>query len=160
MDGTSNDKSDQSFDVIIYTDGACVGNPGPGGWACILEHPKTGVRRKLSGGARQTTNNRMELQAVIEGVRALKKPCRVKVVTDSQYVSVGMTEWVHNWIKYNWRRGKKANSQPVKNVEFWQELVELCKPHEVTFQYVRGHSGHPENEECDRMAVAESLRFR
>jgi ribonuclease HI len=102
----------------------------------------------------------MELQAVIEGLRALKKPCRVKVVTDSEYVSRGMTEWLPKWIKYDWRRGRKPNSEPVKNVEFWQALVELSKPHQVTFQHVRGHSGHPENEECDRMAVAESLRFR
>lgn len=150
---------EQAYDVIIYTDGACTGNPGPGGWACILKHPKTGRQKELSGGVWRTTNNRMELQAVIEGIRALKHRCRVKVVTDSRYVSRGMSEWVCNWIANNWRRGKSKNSKPVKNVEYWKELVHLCEQHDVTFEHVRGHAGHPENEACDRIAVAEARRF-
>ena len=102
----------------------------------------------------------MELQAVIEGLRTLKRKCRVKVVTDSQYVQRGITQWVPKWIRNDWRRGSKAGSEPVKNVEYWKTLVDLCCRHDVTFQHVRGHAGHPENEECDRMAVAEAERFR
>jgi ribonuclease HI len=147
------------YDVILFTDGACTGNPGPGGWGCILRHTKTGREKRLSGGSADTTNNRMEMQAVIEGLRALKERCRVKVVTDSQYVSRGMTEWVPNWIANDWRRGKKSNSPPVKNVELWTTLVTLCDEHDVAFEFVPGHTGHPENEECDRMAVAEARRF-
>jgi ribonuclease HI len=147
------------YDVILYTDGACLGNPGPGGWAFILRHTKTERRKRRSGGAPATTNNRMELQAVIEGLRELKRRCRVLVVTDSQYVSKGMSEWLPQWVAHNWRRGKKKDSKPVKNVEFWKTLAALCEMHDVTFQHIRGHAGHPENEECDRMAVAESRRF-
>ncbi len=143
-----------AFEVILFTDGACSGNPGPGGWGTILRHVTTGSEKRLSGGDPDTTNNRMEMQAVIEGLKALKKsPLRVQVVTDSQYVSRGMTEWLPGWLRNNWRRGKKANSPPVKNVDLWKELVTLCNQHEVEFQFVRGHAGHPENEECDRMAV-------
>jgi ribonuclease HI len=149
----------EDYDVILYTDGACVGNPGPGGWAYILRHTKTGRRKQRSGGAPATTNNRMELQAVIEGLEALKRRCRVLVITDSQYVSKGMSEWLPRWVAHNWRRGKKKDSKPVKNVEFWKKLAALCEMHDVTFQHIRGHAGHPENEECDRMAVAESQRF-
>lgn len=153
-------RPDAEYDVLLYTDGACTGNPGPGGWACILRHIKTGTERKLSGGEGETTNNRMELQAVIEGLQTLKRKCRVKVVTDSQYVQLGITQWVSKWIRNDWRKGSKASSEPVKNAEYWKALVELCRRHDVTFQHVRGHAGHPENEECDRMAVAEAERFR
>ena len=141
-------------EVILFTDGACTGNPGPGGWAYILRHSPTGKEQRGSGGAAETTNNRMELTAVIEGLKALKRPTTVRVVTDSQYVSNGMSLWVANWIRNNWRRGKK----PVKNVELWKELVELCDRHEVVFEHVFGHAGHAENEECDRMAVREAHR--
>jgi len=142
------------YDVILFTDGACSGNPGPGGWACILRHVQTGVEKRLSGGDPRTTNNRMELSAVIEGLAALKQsPLRVQVVTDSEYVSRGMTEWLPGWLRNDWRRGSKANSPPVKNAEYWKRLVALCDRHEVDFRHVRGHAGHPENEECDRMAV-------
>jgi ribonuclease HI len=148
-----------AFDVILYTDGACRGNPGPGGWACILRHVGTGKEKRLSGGEPETTNNRMELQAVIEGLRAITRPCRVKVVTDSRYVQRGMSEWLEKWIANDWRRGSKAGSKPVKNVAYWQQLASLCERLDVVFEHIRGHAGHPENEACDRMAVAESMRF-
>jgi ribonuclease HI len=148
-------------DVILFTDGACSGNPGPGGWAYILRHVPTKRERRASGADRRTTNNKMELTAVIEGLRALKRPSVVRVVTDSQYVSRGMTEWLPAWIRNNWRRGAGPGKPQVKNAELWQALVKACEPHTVTFEYVPGHAGHPENEECDRMAVAaiEQLRF-
>jgi len=139
-------------DVIVYTDGACSGNPGPGGWAVLLKHPATGKIKKLSGGAGHTTNNRMELTGAIEGLSAIKgdKRLRVRLVSDSEYVLKGLTEWIDNWIAKGWRRGK----QPVKNVDLWKKLHALTQCFEMTYEYVRGHSGHPENEECDRLAVA------
>jgi len=147
----------EAVDVILFTDGACSGNPGPGGWACILRHCATGYEKRLSGGEPLTPNNRMELMAVIQGLAALKRaPLRVRVVTDSQYVSRGMTEWVPRWQAAGWRRKRpgKARALPVKNLELWKRLVELCSQHKVEFQFVAGHAGHPENEECDRLAVA------
>ncbi len=143
-------------DVILYTDGACSGNPGPGGWAAILKHPATDTVRKFSGGNRNTTNNRMELTAAIEGLGALKtgKRCRVRLVSDSEYVINGLTQWISGWIANGWRRGKKAGAPPVKNVDLWQRLYALTKQHDMSYEHVRGHTGHPENEECDRMAVA------
>lgn len=142
-------------DVILYTDGACSGNPGPGGWAAILVHPNSGSIRRLSGGQRETTNNRMELTAVIQGLKALKaaKRWRVHVVSDSEYVVNGMTQWLPSWLKNNWRRGSKPRSGPVKNADLWQILVEQRDRFDLTFEHVRGHAGHPENEECDRLAV-------
>lgn len=140
-------------EVILYTDGACSGNPGPGGWAFILTHPATGSVKKTADGVADTTNNRMELTAVIEGLRALKHRTRVRVVSDSEYVVKGMTAWVGKWIKNDWRRGRRS-TEPVKNADLWKTLVDLCGRHEVSFELVRGHSGHPANEECDRMAVA------
>lgn len=148
------DSQDQAAEVVLYTDGACKGNPGPGGWGYILKHSHSRAVKKDSGGAAQTTNNKMELQAVIEGLRALKRRTSVRVVTDSQYVSRGMNEWVQGWIRQGWRRGRGPDSKPVKNVELWQELVKLCGRHDVSFVHVLGHAGHPENEECDRMATA------
>lgn len=145
--------SDRS-EVLLFTDGACSGNPGPGGWAFILRHVATGKETRGSGGEPSTTNNRMELSAVIEGLARLKRRTAVRVVTDSQYVCKGMTEWVTGWIRNNWRRKSKSGSQPIKNVDLWQKLVELCDVHAVEFEHVRGHAGHPENEECDEMAVA------
>ena len=143
-------------DVIVYTDGACSGNPGRGGWAAILKHPATGRVRKLSGGDPDTTNNRMEMIAAIEGLRAIKGEgrLRVRLVSDSKYVLQGLTEWIGGWIANGWRRGKKPGSPPVKNVDLWQELHGLAQRHDMTYEHVRGHAGHPENEECDRMAVA------
>ena len=151
--------SDQP-DVIIYTDGACSGNPGPGGWAAILRHPATGSDKKLSGGDPETTNNRMELMAAIQGIRAVKGRQCVRLVSDSEYVLKGLTVWIHGWIANNWRRGRKAGAPPVKNADLWQTLHELVQQHEMTYEHVRGHSGHPENEECDRLAVAAIERVR
>lgn len=135
--------------VEIFTDGACSGNPGPGGWGAILrmgEHEKL-----LSGSEAQTTNNRMELMAVIAALEALKKPCRVTITTDSQYVMKGMTEWLPGWKRKNWRTAAK---KPVKNAELWQRLDAAQSMHELEWQWVRGHSGHPENERADQLAVA------
>ncbi len=144
-------------DVILYTDGACSGNPGPGGWAAILRHPDTDTVRKFAGGNRNTTNNRMELTAAIEGLGALKtdKRYRVRLVSDSEYVINGLTQWISGWIANGWRRGKKAGAPPVKNVDLWQKLYALTERHDMSYEHVRGHTGHPENEECDRMAVAQ-----
>lgn len=136
--------------VELYTDGACSGNPGPGGWAYILRHPSTGAQREAAGGDGQTTNNRMELQAVIEGLRALSRPSSVDLYSDSQYVLNGLNEWMAGWKKRGW---KTAGKQPVKNVDLWKVLDELIERHTVRFHWVRGHNDHPENERCDRLAV-------
>ncbi len=140
----------------MYTDGACSGNPGPGGWAAILKHPTTGTVKRLSGAEPSTTNNRMELTAVIKGLGALKAgtPRRVHLVSDSEYVIKGLTQWIKDWIANNWRRGRKAGSPPVKNVDLWKTLHALVERHDLTYEHVRGHAGHPENQECDRLAVA------
>ena len=144
----------QADELVLFTDGACSGNPGPGGWGYILRHVASGKQKKGSGGQSLTTNNKMELSAVIEGLKSLHKSSVVRVVTDSQYVSKGMTEWVKGWIRNDWMRGSGRKKEPVKNRELWEELVRLCDEHRVTFQHVKGHAGHAENEECDRMAVA------
>ncbi len=151
-------KPDDPPDVIVYTDGACSGNPGPGGWAAILKHPRTGAEKHLCGGEPRTTNNRMELTAAIEGLRAIngKPPLRVRLVSDSEYVIRGLTEWIEGWIAAGWRRGKK----PLKNADLWKTLYELTRRFEMSYEHVRGHTGHPENEECDRLAVAQIERFR
>lgn len=135
--------------VEIFTDGACSGNPGPGGWGAILrmgEHEKT-----FSGSEAQTTNNRMEMMAVIAALEALKHPCHVTITTDSQYVMKGMTEWLPGWKQKNWRTAAK---KPVKNVELWQRLDAAQSRHRIEWQWVRGHSGHPDNERADQLAVA------
>ncbi len=142
-------------EVTIYTDGACSGNPGAGGWGTILVYK--GKERELSGGAAETTNNRMELTAVIEGLKALKEPCKVTVVTDSQYVANGINlGWAEGWKKNGWR---KKDKKPALNPELWDELLSLIAKHEVTIEWVKGHDGHPENERCDKMAVAESQKY-
>jgi ribonuclease HI len=146
--------------VQLFTDGACSGNPGPGGWAYILRHPASGAEKEASGGASETTNNRMELQAVISGLTALTRPSRVEVITDSAYVAKGCREWMPNWKKNNWRRREGKRWKPVKNVELWQQLDELLDRHEVRFTIVKGHSGHPENERCDELAVAAIGHYR
>ena len=134
----------------IYTDGACSGNPGPGGWGTILS--ARGVKKELSGGERSTTNNRMELTAVIRGLQALKRPCKVTVVTDSKYVADAVTlGWAKKWKAQGWMRNKKEKAL---NPDLWEELLTLLSIHEVTFSWVKGHAGHPENERCDEMAVA------
>ncbi len=147
------DSKDHPDFVRLYTDGACSGNPGPGGWAFILDHPATGERRKEAGAERHTTNNRMELMGVIEGLAVLKRPCQVEIVTDSQYVAKGMSEWMPNWKRQGWNRKEKGVLKPVMNVDLWQRLDGLLVGHRVSVTHVLGHRGHVENEECDRMAV-------
>ena len=152
MKKTTDNKGNE---IILYADGACSGNPGPGGWGVILKHSGTGQTREYSSGEKQTTNNRMELMAVISGLEAIVKPSRVTVVTDSQCVVKGMTEWIDNWIAKRWRT---ANKKPVKNVDLWQRLLELAGKHQVSWQWIEGHAGHPENERCDKLAVAAAAR--
>ena len=133
--------------VYLYTDGACKGNPGPGGWGVLMRYGRH--EKELFGGEAQTTNNRMELSAVIEGLAALTRPCRVVICTDSQYVKNGMEKWIHGWKRNGW---KTAAKQPVKNAELWQRLDELAAQHQIEWQCVRGHTGHPENERADELA--------
>lgn len=137
--------------VHLFTDGACSGNPGPGGWAYILRHPATAQEREGSGGEKETTNNRMELRAVIEGLLALTKPSLVDLYSDSQYVLKGLKEWMVNWKKNGWRTSDK---KPVKNKELWEQLDKLKHIHELRFHWIKGHNEHPENERCDQLAVA------
>ncbi len=146
--------------VQLFTDGACRGNPGPGGWAYILKHPASGTDKEDSGGRELTTNNQMELQALIEGLQALKSPSQVEVVTDSVYVANGSREWMPNWKANNWRRRVGNKWKPVKNEEQWRRLDELLSQHQVRFTVVRGHSGHPENERCDELAVAAAMEYQ
>jgi ribonuclease HI len=138
--------------VEIFTDGACSGNPGPGGWGALLRY--NGVEKELSGGEPVTTNNRMELMAAIQAIEALTKPSRVKLHTDSQYVQKGITEWLSQWVKRGW---KTADKKPVKNADLWKRLQGAMKTHHIEFIWVRGHSGHPENERVDQLAV-EAIR--
>jgi ribonuclease HI len=133
--------------VIIHTDGACSGNPGPGGWGVILEF--NGRTKELSGGVPDTTNNRMELTAAIEALRALKSPCIVEIHTDSEYLQNGITKWIHGWRRNGW---KTAARKPVKNADLWQALAELIAKHQVSWHWVRGHSGHDLNERADELA--------
>jgi ribonuclease HI len=136
--------------VELYTDGACKGNPGPGGWAFILRHPDSGKELEQSGAEPQSTNNRMELTAVIQGLLTLKRPSAVDLYTDSEYVGKGISQWLPKWKKDGWRRG----NSPLKNVDLWQALDKQLARHQVTYYRVLGHSGHPENERCDQLAVA------
>ncbi len=138
-----------SATVEIFTDGACSGNPGPGGWGAILQFKD--VEKELSGGAQETTNNRMELQAAIEGLRALKRPMRVAIHTDSTYVRDGITKWVVNWKRNGW---KTAAKKPVKNIDLWQALDDALSGHDVEWYWVKGHSGHLGNERADALARA------
>lgn len=136
--------------IELYTDGACSGNPGPGGWGSLLVYK--GQEKELSGGALETTNNQMELMAVIEGLKKLKEPCHIHIFTDSKYVLEGATKWLIGWKKNNW---KKADKKPVLNVALWQELDELLSQHQVDWTWVKGHAGHPENERVDQLACRE-----
>lgn len=133
--------------VEIYTDGACKGNPGPGGWGALLRYGK--VEKQLRGGEPMTTNNRMELCAAIRALQALKRPCQVHLYTDSEYLRRGITEWLKNWKRNGWRT---AANQPVKNADLWQALDEAAAPHRIEWHWVKGHSGHPENELADQLA--------
>ncbi|HEY5458887.1 MAG TPA: ribonuclease HI [Sphingomicrobium sp.] len=137
--------------VEIFTDGACKGNPGPGGWGAILR--SNGKEREISGGESPTTNNRMELMAAIEALNALKKPCHVQLWTDSVYVRDGITKWIHGWRRNGW---KTADKKPVKNAELWQALLDAATPHRIDWHWVKGHAGHPENERADQLACAEA----
>lgn len=141
--------------VTLYTDGACSGNPGPGGYCAILVY--NGREKCVSGGEKETTNNRMELMAVIRGLAALKESCEVEIVSDSKYVVDAIEKkWLRNWQKNAWR---KADRKPVLNVDLWKELVGLLERHAVSFTWIRGHAGHPYNERCDSVAVEESKKF-
>jgi ribonuclease HI len=146
--------------VQLFTDGACSGNPGPGGWAYILRHPATGREKEASDGAALTTNNQMELAAVIEGLQALTARSHVEVITDSAYVAKGCTEWLPGWKRNGWRRKEQGRLKPLKNLEFWQRLDALLASHVVRFTVIKGHSGHPENERCDELAVAAAESYR
>jgi ribonuclease HI len=140
--------------VELFTDGACSGNPGPGGWAYILKHPASGQIRDASGAEPHTTNNRMELMGVIEGLASLKRSCEVDLITDSAYVGKGIREWMPKWKSQGWKRKEGKSFKPVVNLDLWQRLDDLLAQHRVKVQLVLGHNGHPENEACDRMAVA------
>jgi len=135
--------------ITIFTDGSCLGNPGPGGYGTILLFKQH--RKELSGGFRLTTNNRMELLAAIVGLEALKDPCSVELTTDSQYVRLGITQWLAGWKRNQWRTSQK---QPVKNQDLWQRLDRACQQHTVNWHWVKAHNGHPENERCDQLARA------
>jgi ribonuclease HI len=135
----------------MFTDGACRGNPGPGGWAVLLR--TSGKEREIVGGEPLTTNNRMELTAAIRGLQALKRPCRVQLYTDSNYVRDGITKWIHAWRNNGWRTSDK---KPVKNAELWQELLEAAARHRIDWHWVKGHSGHLENDRVDALACAEA----
>lgn len=141
--------------VEIFTDGACSGNPGPGGWGAILRY--TGKEKELSGGESHTTNNRMELTACIEALKALKEPCEVTLTTDSQYVANGVNKgWAESWKNNGWR---KADKKPAVNPDLWEQLLDRLSIHKVNIVWIKGHAGHPENERCDRLAVAETEKF-
>ncbi|MFV2066577.1 MAG: ribonuclease HI [Pirellulales bacterium] len=148
------------FNVVqLFTDGACSGNPGPGGWAFILRHSESGKELERSGGERDTTNNRMELTAVVHGLEALKRPCQVQVLTDSVYVGKGLSEWLPKWKANGWQRREKGRWVPIKNEDLWRQLDALAGQHQVEYIRVAGHSGHPENDRCDELAVAAYQKY-
>lgn len=141
--------------IEIFTDGACSGNPGPGGWGAILRYGN--AEKELSGGEELTTNNRMELTACIEALKALKEPCDVTLTTDSQYVANGITKgWAESWRKNNW---KKADKKTALNPDLWGELLDIISNHNVNIVWIKGHAGHPENERCDKLAVEQTAKF-
>jgi len=142
-------------EVVVHTDGGCRGNPGPGAYAAVLRYG--GKKKELWGGERHTTNNRMELMAAIKALEALKRPCRVKIVTDSQYLHRGINEWLPRWEKKGWRT---AARKPVLNRDLWERLQEMCRRHTVSWEWVRGHAGHPDNERCDQLVNEEIDRIQ
>ena len=149
----------ESAEVELFTDGGCSGNPGPGGWAFLLRHPASGKLIESSGGEQETTNNRMELQAVIEGLSILKRPSQVELFTDSVYVGKGMSEWMPKWKANGWKRREGKKWAAVKNEELWRRLDELLVTHTVKYTRVAGHSGHPENDRVDELAVAAYQKY-
>lgn len=140
-------------EVLLFTDGACSGNPGPGGWAFILRHVATGKEKEVFGAERDTTNNRMELQAAVEGLKALSRTCYVELLTDSEYVRKGLSEWMAGWKRNGWKRKEGGKLKELKNADLWKQLDELVALHRLKFTRVAGHSGHPENDRCDQLAV-------
>ncbi len=146
-------------EVHLFTDGGCSGNPGPGGWAFLLRHPKTGKKLENSGGEPETTNNRMELTAVIEGLATLKRNTQVELFTDSVYVGKGMSEWMPKWKANGWKRREGKQLKPVKNEDLWRRLDEQLQKHQVKYTRVAGHSGHPENDRVDELAVAAYQKY-
>jgi ribonuclease HI len=149
MASTPETSPPEATTVEVFTDGACSGNPGPGGWGAILRY--RGVEKELSGGEPQTTNNRMEMTAAIVALETLTRPCRVRLYTDSQYVRDGITRWIGGWKARDWRT---ADKKPVKNVDLWQRLDAAAQPHNIEWHWVKGHAGHPENERADALARA------
>ena len=145
-------------DVELHTDGACSGNPGPGGWAFLLKHIASGEKKEASGADKATTNNQMELMAVIQGLLALNRPCQVNLFTDSVYVGKGISEWLPNWKANDWRHKNGNRWVTIKNVELWQQLDKLLQVQQVNYHWVAGHSGNPENERCDELAVSAYLK--
>ncbi|HEV3339335.1 MAG TPA: ribonuclease HI [Pirellulales bacterium] len=155
----ASDLSDDLPQVLLYTDGACSGNPGPGGWAFILQHPGSGKELVASGGERETTNNRMELTAVVRGLEALKRRSDVEILTDSVYVGKGLSEWLPTWKANGWRRREGKRWKEIKNEDLWRQLDALLLQHAIRYTRVAGHSGHAENDRCDELAVAAYQRY-
>jgi len=149
-----------NIEIHLFTDGACSGNPGPGGWAYILRHLPSGKESENSGGAKESTNNRMELQAVVEGLSQLKRACSVELFTDSVYVGKGISQWMAGWKKNGWKRREGRTLKPVKNEDLWRQLDALISKHQVKYTRVAGHSGHPENDRCDELAVEACQKFK
>ncbi|MDR2763173.1 MAG: ribonuclease HI [Planctomycetaceae bacterium] len=147
-------------EVILYTDGACSGNPGPGGWGFVLRHPQSGKEIERSGGNPNTTNNQMELTAVIEGLKALRRPTTIEIISDSKYVLQGLADWLPGWKKNGWQRKEKGKNIPIKNVELWKELDSLTQKHEIMLTHVKGHAGHADNERCDKLATTAIAKYR
>jgi ribonuclease HI len=141
--------------INLYSDGSSLGNPGPGGWGTILEY--NGHEKELSGACDDTTNNKMELKGVIEGLKALKEPCTVTIISDSSYVVKGINEWLNGWVERNWRN---ASKQPVKNIELWQEYLSVSKKHNIKALWVKGHAGHKYNERCDILARTQASSIK
>ena len=152
-------KDASAAEVHLYTDGACSGNPGPGGWAFILHHPASEKKLEGSGAERETTNNRMEMLAVIRGLEALRRATTVHLVTDSQYVAKGLKEWLPKWKANGWRRREKDRWVEIKNEDLWRRLDQLAGKHRLSIEHVRGHTGHAENERCDTLAVAAYQKY-
>ena len=151
--------SKEKTEVHLFTDGGCSGNPGPGGWAYLLRHLPSGTETELAGDKELTTNNQMELEAVIQGLEALKRPCVVELFSDSKYVGKGITEWMKRWKENDWQRKDNGKLVPVKNVELWKRLDEQLDRHKVKYTWVKGHSDHPENSRVDELAVAAYQKY-